>query len=532
MRYFACLLFIIYFLTSSTALAVSNNFSVKAFVGIDTEPPTTPVLISAVPVAPTQINVDWGASTDNVFLAGYRLFRDGLQIATTTLTSFNDTGLTPSTTYVYSVDAFDTFENFSSSSLSVATTTPNIPVVLPPIISTPTSTPTKTGTVFPLLVDTVQVIPSKNSAQIIWSTKFQTRFDLSWGRTESYELGTISSNEFRLDHQTVVTDLEPGTTYLYRLRAINSFGISKVISEGSFTTTTLFPVFSPPNVSNFSYQVDNNNVYLKWQNNDLPDNYLIRIVRSYLFYPLNTQDGAVVYEGVGTSFNDYNALASISPQYYTAFVYSPSGLVSSGAIVRVDKTFGGENKIPINPDTDSGIKLDTATTSTEGVNPGASNDELQFEDVMIIQGSTSQFLSNDLRLRTKLPFSVVVPAAKISKNVKSIVVSIQDPSNNKILNSYILKLNSKRTAYEAVLAPTTVSGVAKLYLGLFDFSDKRNQTLFGSVVFFDEVVSEVLFPDKILSISTQVAVALLVCGLLAWVYWLLILLRKRKSEDN
>lgn len=47
--------------------------------------------------ASSQINLTWTASTDNVGVTGYRVFRNGTQVGTPSGTSYSDTGLTAST---------------------------------------------------------------------------------------------------------------------------------------------------------------------------------------------------------------------------------------------------------------------------------------------------------------------------------------------------------------------------------------------------------------------------------------------------
>jgi chitodextrinase len=66
--------------------------------------------------------LSWSASTDNVAVAGYRVFRNGTQVASVTGTSWNDSGLAPSTTYGYSVVAFDAGGNVSASATANGTT--------------------------------------------------------------------------------------------------------------------------------------------------------------------------------------------------------------------------------------------------------------------------------------------------------------------------------------------------------------------------------------------------------------------------
>jgi hypothetical protein len=56
-------------------------------------------------------------------VAGYKVFRDGTQIATTTATSYSNTGLQASTTYSYTVAAYDAVGNTSLQSSPVSATT-------------------------------------------------------------------------------------------------------------------------------------------------------------------------------------------------------------------------------------------------------------------------------------------------------------------------------------------------------------------------------------------------------------------------
>ncbi len=98
------------------------TFSVAA--PSDTTPPSTPTGLSATAVSSTEINLSWTASTDNVGVVGYRVFRGGVQIATVTGgTTYSDTGLSPSTTYSYTVSAYDAAGNTSVQSASASATT-------------------------------------------------------------------------------------------------------------------------------------------------------------------------------------------------------------------------------------------------------------------------------------------------------------------------------------------------------------------------------------------------------------------------
>lgn len=81
--------------------------------GGDTQAPTVPGSPQFVSKGATSITFSWAASTDNVGVDGYQVFRNGTPIATTTQTSYTDTGLTPSTQYTHTVAAYDAAGNNS-----------------------------------------------------------------------------------------------------------------------------------------------------------------------------------------------------------------------------------------------------------------------------------------------------------------------------------------------------------------------------------------------------------------------------------
>jgi len=89
----------------------------------DITPPSVPTNLSASVVSTTQINLSWSASTDNVGVSGYKVYRGGVQIGTTAGTTYNNTNLSASTSYSYAVIAYDAAGNVSSQSTSVSATT-------------------------------------------------------------------------------------------------------------------------------------------------------------------------------------------------------------------------------------------------------------------------------------------------------------------------------------------------------------------------------------------------------------------------
>src|SRR6266545_1895796 len=98
----------------------------------DTQAPTTPSTLTATPLNPTQINLAWIASTDNVGVAGYLIERcQGAGCATFTqiagpivVVTYIDTGVTGGLSYSYRVRAVDSAGDLSSYSTVASATTP------------------------------------------------------------------------------------------------------------------------------------------------------------------------------------------------------------------------------------------------------------------------------------------------------------------------------------------------------------------------------------------------------------------------
>jgi chitodextrinase len=126
--------------TTSTGVTVTTA---NIVVTPDTLAPTTPTSLTTTSISSTQINLSWTASSDNVGVAGYRIYRNGTQITTVTTSSYSNTTLSPSTSYTYSISAYDAAGNASAQSTSTSGSTQSAPVVTatPPPPSPPLTTP-------------------------------------------------------------------------------------------------------------------------------------------------------------------------------------------------------------------------------------------------------------------------------------------------------------------------------------------------------------------------------------------------------
>ncbi|TMA43626.1 MAG: hypothetical protein E6J83_09970, partial [Deltaproteobacteria bacterium] len=128
----------------------SNILSATTPFAADTVAPTVPTLQNATAVSCAQVDLAWSASVDsgNSGLKGYDLYRDGLRVTQvpSPATFTSDTGLSPMTSYRYSVSAIDNAGNESLPSVPVTVTTPACPTSTtePPTTTTSTSTTTTT----------------------------------------------------------------------------------------------------------------------------------------------------------------------------------------------------------------------------------------------------------------------------------------------------------------------------------------------------------------------------------------------------
>jgi hypothetical protein len=114
----------------------------------DTTAPSVPGNLRSVAVSSTAVSLAWNASMDNVGVTGYRVYRGATLAGSPTGTTFIDnSGLTPSTSYSYTVRAVDAAGNQSTAStaLAVATSAGSGPIVNP----TPSATITTETIIFP-----------------------------------------------------------------------------------------------------------------------------------------------------------------------------------------------------------------------------------------------------------------------------------------------------------------------------------------------------------------------------------------------
>jgi hypothetical protein len=126
---------------SGTTIKVISVSSTAAVVYITMPPditaPAAPAAFSATLTSPTDVTLSWGAAADNRAVAGYRIWRDGVLIATlgAQARSLVDPGRAASTTYTYTIRAIDAAGN-ASTAVGASITTGPIEASLAPVSTT------------------------------------------------------------------------------------------------------------------------------------------------------------------------------------------------------------------------------------------------------------------------------------------------------------------------------------------------------------------------------------------------------------
>jgi hypothetical protein len=112
------------FVSTSQGVVDSGSIPCRG-LSPDTTAPTDPTSLQASAVSSTEIDLSWNASTDDVGVTGYDVYRDGTLLTQIgPQTTYKDTSVSPSTSYTYTVRARDAANNVSNDSNQAAATTP------------------------------------------------------------------------------------------------------------------------------------------------------------------------------------------------------------------------------------------------------------------------------------------------------------------------------------------------------------------------------------------------------------------------
>ena len=182
----------------------------------DTQAPTVPSALTRVSAAANRVSIRWTASTDNTAVKGYRIYRNGDQIGTSTSTTFNDVNVLPTRTYSYTVRAFDAANNVSAASSALSVTTPAAPDAQAP--TAPTG----------LVKNKVK----PESVSMKWNASTDNRAVTGYN---VYRNGVLleAVTELKYKDKTV----NSGTTYTYTVKAFDAANNLSAMSNALVVTT-------------------------------------------------------------------------------------------------------------------------------------------------------------------------------------------------------------------------------------------------------------------------------------------------------
>jgi chitodextrinase len=193
--------------------------------GADLVPPGIPANVVASSVTQTSVTLSWAASTDNVGVTGYEVFRNGISIATPASNTYTVTALTCGTTHSFTVRARDAAANWSAQSAVLSVTTVTCSDTQAPSVPTGLSSSNITAT---------SVILSWNAAtDDIGVTGYEVL-------RNGVSIATPSTNSYS------VTSLLCATAYSFTVRARDAAGNwSAQTAALNITTTTCTDTQAP-----------------------------------------------------------------------------------------------------------------------------------------------------------------------------------------------------------------------------------------------------------------------------------------------
>lgn len=216
------------------------------------------------------------------------------------------------------------------------------PVVPPPFTPAPTgsSGSQNGGSTKPIWEYTdVSVVYQDDYAVLSWNTTRPTQSIISWGNTDDYANGSVSEIGYVREHITKIANIVSGKKYYFKINARDAFDTTHEYTGSFFFKKTISHVLTP-NVSAFNSYTTTTGIGLRWINPDDELYSYVRILRSNKDYPLNPNDGKIVYEGRGQTFVDIDVFDD-TPYYYTIFVKGVDGTYSSGVLLIANKYKNG-----------------------------------------------------------------------------------------------------------------------------------------------------------------------------------------------
>ena len=274
----------------------------------DTTPPTAPGTLTASVFSDSQIELTWGAASDDVGPISYRVERcsgsgcsNFAEIAAGTSTTHMDVGLAAATDYSYRVRAVDAADNEGPYS-NVATATTSAPPdteapTAPTNLNASATSPTQVDLTWDAASDNVQV------------TLYRIERCQGAGCSDFGEIATTASTSY------ANTDLTAATSYTYRVRAQDG-----VPNLGPYSGTASATTSAPPDTEAPTAPTNLNagatspsQIDLSWQ--AAADNVGVTLYRIERCAGAGCSDFGEIATTAATSYSNTSLAASTSYTY-------------------------------------------------------------------------------------------------------------------------------------------------------------------------------------------------------------------------
>ena len=177
---------------------------------------------------------------------------------------------------------------------------------------------------------------TNNSAVVTWQTNKPADSQVEYGTTTAYGTLTVLDGTLVTSHSQTLTNLQPATTYQFRVRSKDEGGSSLVSANFSFTTKSLADTTPPGDVTQFTAIPGNTMASLSWTNPTDADfkGVMIRY-RTDGVFPTSKTDGVLAADrpsvaGAKDYFDHLNLTNGLT-YYYSGFTYDTSQNYSSTA---------------------------------------------------------------------------------------------------------------------------------------------------------------------------------------------------------
>ena len=297
-----------------------------------------------------------------------------------------------------------------------------------------------------------------DSANISWLTTKLSACQLFWGETSEYEKGAISETNYVINHLVKLDNLDSFKKYHFKITCVDKGMEKDQAQDEEFETLYILN-----NVSNFRAVSENQKIILSWKNP--PDKNFdgVKILRSNTFYPLNINDGAIVYEGYSNYFEDLNVYSG-KTYFYTIFTVDKNKNYSSGAIV--SKGVGKESAEP--PIIDKEPKD----------NAGSQDLNFSLNGLNLKNGNTKP-----MEFPSGSSLNILTDCREIS-NVKSAIIKLKgekkDSSEN--ISSFILEIKQDSNSCDSSFLALEKPGKYTLEILVLDSKNKIIQKISTEIV--------------------------------------------------